>query len=181
MDNHEGSTASHWMAGLLPVFCLGVLIWISENNSGPNQLRAGYFEDVPMGMGMKPFIEGPGEAAQQEDVEPSMFIYQKTLTAKVTGYTPGVESCGEFADGLTSIGQNAWSLDGVAADPEVLPYGTIIFIPGVGYREVDDTGAAMRDAWRKDKLIHIDLRFAEVSSARKWGVRQLPIHIFIPE
>ena len=35
--------------------------------------------------------------------------------------------------------------------------------------------------WANDKEIHIDLRFADVSDARKWGVQQLPIHIFLPE
>lgn len=116
-----------------------------------------------------------------EEVVPESYRYHRTVMAKVTGYTPGEESCGKFSDGFTSTGANAWALWGVAADPQVLPYGTMVFIPGVGYREVDDTGSAMRKAWRKDQKVHIDLRFNNVKEARLWGVRQLPIHVFIPE
>jgi 3D (Asp-Asp-Asp) domain-containing protein len=113
--------------------------------------------------------------------EGTSYRYERSVVAKVTGYTPGVESCGIFADGITSTGRNAWSLWGVAADPSLLPYGTLVFIPGVGYREVDDTGSAMREAWRNRKETHIDLRFQDLTEAKIWGVRQLPVHIFVPE
>jgi 3D (Asp-Asp-Asp) domain-containing protein len=131
-------------------------------------------------------VSGIVEEDSQENIQKEAplgesFVYQKTIIAKVTGYTPGEESCGIYADGVTSIGKNAWSLWGVAADPTALPYGTLIYIPGVGYREVDDTGSAMRDAWRKDKKFHIDLRFDNVKEARQWGVRQLKVHVFMPE
>lgn len=180
MDKQD-TIASHWMAGLLPVFCLGLVMWVFDSNSGPKSLRAGSHENSPINFqAMKPFPEAAPVVSEKKE-ESYKFMYKKTVTAKVTGYTPGAESCGKFADGLTSIGENAWSLDGVAADPKVLPYGTIVFIPGVGYREVDDTGAAMRDAWKDKREIHIDLRFAEVKDALEWGVRHLPVHIFLPE
>jgi 3D (Asp-Asp-Asp) domain-containing protein len=122
------------------------------------------------------------EAEKKEPfVDASAYRYHRTVVAKVTGYTPGEESCGKFADGFTSTGANAWALWGVAADPKALPYGTLIYIPGVGYREVDDTGSAMRDAWRKEGKVHIDLRFSQVKDALQWGVRNLQVHIFIPE
>lgn len=181
MDKHQDIVTSHWVAGLLPVICLGLVMWIFDSNSGPKSLRAGNDSQASLNFqGLKPF-PAPVTAEAIEEEESYKFHYKKTVTAKVTGYTPGAESCGIFADGLTSIGEDAWALDGVAADPSVLPYGTIVFIPGVGYREVDDTGSAMRNAWKDKRVIHIDLRFAEVKDALKWGVRQLPVHIFLPE
>lgn len=181
MGKAQDTVASHWMAGLLPVFCLGLVMWIFDSNTGPQTLRAGNDgQGVLSYQGLQPF-PAPSVSDEPKKEESRKFLYKKTITAKVTGYTPGAESCGIFADGLTSIGEDAWSLDGVAADPSVLPYGTIVFIPGVGYREVDDTGSAMREAWKDKRVIHIDLRFAEVKDALKWGVRQLPVHIFLPE
>ena len=99
----------------------------------------------------------------------------------MTGYTPGEESCGKYADGFTSIGENAWATGGIAADPRLLPYGTMVLIPGVGYRIVDDTGSAMRKAWREKGETHIDLRFQTVPEAKTWGVQEHVIHIFEPE
>jgi len=129
--------------------------------------------------------EGDADAAEEETAPKAFhgksYVYHKSLSAKVTGYTPGVESCGPFADGFTSTGANAWSPWGVAADPTHLPYGSLVFIPGVGYREVDDTGSAMRSAWREKKETHIDLRFQQVTTAKEWGVRHLTVHVFLPE
>lgn len=109
------------------------------------------------------------------------FRYYKTIYSKVTGYTPGGESCGIYSDGRTSIGKNAWNIKGVATAPKALPYGSWVYIPGVGYREVDDTGSAMRKSWQEDGLFHIDLRFGDVKHAKQWGVKHLNVHVFIPE
>ncbi|MBF0197042.1 MAG: 3D domain-containing protein [Planctomycetes bacterium] len=120
--------------------------------------------------------------AQQEIDEQNVysdFIYERTLVAKVTAYTPGKESCGKFSDGMTSTGTDAWKLTGVAADPSVLPYGAWVHIPGVGYREVDDTGTAMRESWKNDGVVHIDLRFAELAKAKAWGVQEMKIHLYL--
>ncbi len=106
------------------------------------------------------------------------FEYDKTIWAKVTAYTPGEESCGKFADGFTSTGTNAWVINGVAVAPKIIPYGSWVHIPNVGYREVDDTGGAMKSSWEKDKTFHVDLRFHSVKQAREWGVRWLPVHIY---
>ena len=110
----------------------------------------------------------------------TQFRYWKTVRCKLTAYTPGPESCGNSADGLTSIGREAWvHLAGVAADPEVLPYGSMVHIPGVGYREVDDTGSAMRASWRNDRIIHLDVRCADVDEARRFGVRQMNVDVYL--
>ena len=78
----------------------------------------------------------------------------------VTAYCPCGKCCGKYADGKTSIGRNARKILGVAADPNVLAYGTKLKIPGVGTREVDDTGGAMRQSTKKGT--------AEPSTRRSW-------------
>lgn len=109
---------------------------------------------------------------------PSGYVYWKTVRAKVTAYEPSSKSCGSSADGKTSIGENAWVMDGVAADPRAIPYGSYVEIPGVGVREVDDTGSAMRRSWRSHGRYHIDLRVKYVSQAQRWGVKYLDVKLY---
>ena len=78
--------------------------------------------------------------------KPVKVIKQKEyieLYAKITAYTPGKESCGKHANGRTSINKNAWKMDGIAVDPKAIPYGTKVWIDGIGFKEADDTGGAI--------------------------------------
>lgn len=109
---------------------------------------------------------------------PAGYVYWKTIRAKVTAYDPSRISCGKFADGKTSIGQSAWVLDGVAADPRAIPYGTYVVIPGVGTRHVDDTGSAMRRSWSRNRRFHLDLRVTYPYQARRWGVKYLDVELY---
>ncbi len=106
------------------------------------------------------------------------YRFKGQVIAKVTAYEPSKRSCGKFADGKTSIMKNAYDLTGIAADPTVLPYGTVVYIPEVGYKTVDDTGIAMKKSWRQKKELHIDLRFLTVKAAVEWGVKYKKIEIY---
>jgi 3D (Asp-Asp-Asp) domain-containing protein len=174
---------------LIPALGLAVLLLLADSGSQMTPLGAAFY---PRGMliplsreSIFEVLPHEGEVAEEKTapkvVPGKSYVYHKSLKAKVTGYTPGEESCGPFADGFTSTGVNAWATWGVAADPTHLPYGSLVFIPGIGYREVDDTGSAMRSAWREKKETHIDLRFQEVTTAKEWGVRHLTVHVFLPE
>ncbi len=81
---------------------------------------------------------------------------------KVTGYCPCKKCCGKWADvsgkRVTAIGHDAFVCNGVAADPKLLPYHTKLDIPGIGIREVHDTGSAMRQDTERG-ICHIDVRF----------------------
>jgi 3D (Asp-Asp-Asp) domain-containing protein len=85
--------------------------------------------------------------------------------------------CGKWASKtpVTATGGNA-RLPGAAADPRVLPYGSIIDIPGAGVRVIDDTGGAMRQSTRQ-QIAHVDLRMRTHAEARAWGVRWLDVKI----
>ena len=108
---------------------------------------------------------------------PDGYTYWKTIRARVTAYEPSWRSCGRFADGKTSIGDDAWRQDGVAADPSVIPYGTLVSIPKVGFRKVDDTGSGMRRSTSKG-IYHIDLRMKYYYQARKWGNQYLDVKLY---
>jgi len=94
---------------------------------------------------------------------------------KVTAYCPCKKCCGPHAIGKTSIGRDAWKTFGVAADPKLLPYRTKLEIPGIGIREVDDTGGAMRQDAKKG-VYHIDIRFRLPDGVKKTPENMEKVH-----
>lgn len=94
-----------------------------------------------------------------------------------TGYTAGVESTGKTeahpAYGITKSGvpvhRGIYST--VAADIEVFPIGTILYIPGYGYGVVADTGSAIKGK-------RIDLYFETVNDVyREWGKKKVKVYV----
>ncbi len=111
---------------------------------------------------------------------PEGFELWRPVRAKLTAYEPSHKSCGSFANGKTSTGDNAWNMDGVAVDPRAIPYGTKVWIPGVGFREADDTGAAMKNSWEDQRQFHIDIRMTYYYQARNWGVQHDTVYLYRP-
>ncbi|MDC3418305.1 3D domain-containing protein [Aquibacillus sp. 3ASR75-54] len=102
--------------------------------------------------------------------------YPKEMVT-ATGYTAGIESTGKTTDhpeyGITYSGvkvkRDLYST--IAADLDVFPLGTILFIPGYGYGVVADKGSAING--RK-----IDLYFPTVEDVyQEWGKKQLEVYV----
>ena len=99
------------------------------------------------------------------------------MMALVTAYNVDSISCGRFAKyNRTSTGKCASRLDGVAAHPRLLPYGTKVHIAGVGTKIVDDTGGFARQA-RKKGIVALDIRMKDRESALRFGRRWLPVTV----
>lgn len=71
----------------------------------------------------------------------------QSFVAEVSAYTAGYESCGKPpnhpAYGITANG-NKVRKGIIAADTNVLPFGTKVYIEGMGIFVVDDTGSAIK-------------------------------------
>lgn len=117
-------------------------------------------------------IEGPKTLEEAANLD-------KYPTSQVvaTGYTAGVESTGKSPDhpeyGITFSGvqvkRDLYST--IAADLNVYPIGTILFIPGYGYGVVADKGTAITGN-------KIDLYFHTVEDVySQWGKKQLDVHL----
>jgi 3D (Asp-Asp-Asp) domain-containing protein len=124
-------------------------------------------------------------------------IRGKWVYALVTAYTPWdkIDSGSIYQDGFTSTMVNTSSNDpndiyGIAADPNAIPYGTKIYVPGyweslmnnkvsvpTRMTTVDDTGGMMRRSWSKG-IIHIDIRYRTTKSALQWGRKWMYIFIY---
>ena len=103
--------------------------------------------------------------------------WHREEVALVTAYCPCAKCCGNFASGATSIGKNAW-LPGLAADPAYLDYGTRVYVPGYGLAVIDDTGGAMRRHWRRNGLLHLDVRMTYHYEAKQWGNQYIRVKIY---
>lgn len=100
----------------------------------------------------------------------------RVIWMTVTAYSPDERSCGDSADGLTatlhSVTTNGHRL--VAADPKVLPYGSMLTVPGYGRESIVpvlDCGGAIKGR-------RLDVLFPTHEQARAWGVRRLPITVW---
>ncbi|MBW4085330.1 hypothetical protein HYD27_28825 [Paenibacillus sp. S150] len=119
----------------------------------------------------------PPASIQVAAPAPEQIITSLKVTA--TGYTAGIESTGKTSKhpeyGITYSGvkvrrdKNAVST--IAADPKVLPLGSILYIPDYGYAVVADTGSAIKG--RK-----IDLYFATTKQVYKeWGKKTVVVQV----
>lgn len=94
-----------------------------------------------------------------------------------TGYTAGIESTGKNpnnpAYGVTYSGvkvkRDLYST--IAADLNVFPLGTILFVPGYGYGVVADTGSAIKGN-------RLDLYYETVQDVyHQWGKKTIDVYI----
>jgi 3D (Asp-Asp-Asp) domain-containing protein len=100
----------------------------------------------------------------------------RTIRMRVTAYSPDERSCGASADGITASGYSVYTNGGalVAADPKVLPLGSIVRVPGYDGGScvpVLDVGGAIKGA-------RLDVLFPTHEEAMAWGVRDLEVEVW---
>lgn len=116
----------------------------------------------------------------EENVSLDEYVASKgypTERVVATGYTAGYESTGKTEEhpayGITFSGvpviRDLYST--IAADPDVFPIGTILYIPDYGYGVVADTGSAIQG----DK---IDLYYETVADVyNEWGKKETDVYV----
>ncbi|WP_160722372.1 3D domain-containing protein [Bacillus sp. USDA818B3_A] len=98
-------------------------------------------------------------------------------TVTATGYTAGFESTGKSQGhpeyGITYSGVKVKRdlFSTIAADLNIFPIGTILFIPGYGYGVVADKGGAIKGN-------ELDLYYETVDDVYKqWGKKQVDVYV----
>ncbi len=85
----------------------------------------------------------------------------------ITYYCPESCCCGEYADGITASGTQATAGRTIAADPDVLPMGSVVIIDGHTYT-VEDVGGAIEGN-------RIDIFMDSHEEALQAGVRTVEV------
>jgi len=95
----------------------------------------------------------------------------RTLRVVATGYTAGYESTGKNPGdpgyGVTASGLPA-APGACATDPDVIPLGSVLYVPGYGYAVALDTGGDVKGN-------RIDLFFQDKQQALGWGRRAVEV------
>jgi 3D (Asp-Asp-Asp) domain-containing protein len=110
----------------------------------------------------------------ENELDLSKYPIHKVLA---TGYTAGYESTGKKPNhpeyGITYSGVNVKRdlYSTVAADLNIFPIGTILFIPGYGFGVVADKGGAIRGN-------RVDLYYETVEDVyNEWGKKELDVYV----
>ncbi|MEW6771822.1 MAG: 3D domain-containing protein [Bacillota bacterium] len=97
----------------------------------------------------------------------------RTLRVVATGYTAGCESTGKNPGdpgyGITKSGLPA-APGACATDPDVIPLGSVLYVPGYGYAVALDTGDDIKGN-------RIDLFFQDKQQALVWGRRAVEVAV----
>lgn len=91
--------------------------------------------------------------------------YKKTMTMEATAYSGGTLT----AMGLRPV-RDPNGISTIAVDPNVIPLGSKVYIPGYGYAIASDTGGVI-----KGNIIDLYMNSHEECVA--WGRRQVTLHI----
>ena len=100
----------------------------------------------------------------------------RRLSMTVTAYSPDERSCGIHADGITASGYSVWTngMKLVAADTRLLPFGSIVSIPGYnGGKPVP-----VLDRGGKIKGHRLDVLYPTHEIATRWGVQRLDVVVW---
>lgn len=163
---------SNWSNGqTLSIGDRGPIIWVIQQKL----LKQGYFKHASL---VKPSDKGytsvllpeyeviPG-ASEKQAVQKHSPV--KKITVEATAYTANCPGC----IGITKTGINLLKHPNkkvIAVDPDVIPLGTTVYVPGYGYAIAGDIGGAIDGQ-------HIDVYFASKNRALQWGVKQITIKV----
>lgn len=105
-------------------------------------------------------------AKKAKDEEVPKVEKEEWLKFEISAYTNGKESTGKVKGdknyGKTASGKMTKEGRTVSADVDLFPFGTVLYIDGVGERVVEDTGSAI-------KGYKLDLFIEDIKEAKKFG------------
>lgn len=87
------------------------------------------------------------------------------LTVEATAYN-AYEGSGIAADGTPAVPYAT-----IAVDPDVIPLGSIVYVPGFGEMRANDTGGAINGH-------KIDICMGDNASCYEWGRRTITVTVY---
>ncbi|GGE49938.1 hypothetical protein GCM10011391_30850 [Pullulanibacillus camelliae] len=91
------------------------------------------------------------------------------VRVKATAYTAHCTGCSGITKSGLDLTQHP-SAKVIAVDPDVIPLGSTLYIPGYGKAKAADTGGAINGN-------HIDVYFSSKHDAKQWGVKYMTVTV----
>jgi 3D (Asp-Asp-Asp) domain-containing protein len=101
----------------------------------------------------------------QEGIARQTMVY----SVEATAYTLFDEDC----TGIAFDGNPAVPFETIAVDPDVIPLGSRVFVPSMGWFTAHDTGGAIQE-------MKIDVCVDSTETAFSWGRQQINIIVITP-
>lgn len=111
----------------------------------------------------------PEQINQSVNAEIKQANWESLGDFEITAYCPCSKCCGFWADGVTACGAIAEEGKTIAADTDILPFGTKVKINGEIYT-VQDTGGAIKGK-------RIDIFFDSHQTALDWGRQTIEVFV----
>lgn len=105
------------------------------------------------------------------EVKLEQACYELVVESTAYWYMDPVDASGT---GLAFDGRPAIPFKTVAVDPSVIPIGSNVYVPDVGWCYAHDTGNAIKGA-------RLDVAMDSRESAYKWGRRNILVKVYPPE
>lgn len=143
---------------------------LSRSESGTRPRRTTLASRILRSARTRVVVEGIGEYAAfarlaRQGFDSTLRLTGSALTMLATAYTAACSGC----SGMTASGVPAGH-GVVAVDPNVIPLGSKLFIPGYGRATAGDTGGAIHGK-------RIDLGFDSLADANQFGRRSIVVYV----
>ena len=95
-------------------------------------------------------------------------MYKRSFRVTATAYSP-INTRMEGGR-YTYTERDGRAVHGIAVDPNLIPIGSQLWIPGYGHAVADDTGGRIRGH-------HVDVRIQDYDRMLQWGCRKVEIYV----
>lgn len=99
---------------------------------------------------------------------PARGVYERFFRMTATAYIPVNE--GMEGGRWTATQGDGRARHGVAVDPDLIPLGSRLWIPGYGHAVADDTGGRIKGH-------RVDIRLQNRENMDAWGVRRVRVYV----
>lgn len=150
----------------VPLLAVGLLV-LALYHPKPASVRAASLP-APLTARTSPLVSPAPRWDTRLDATPHRGQFVRFFHMRATAYTP-INTRMEGGR-YTSTQRDGRAVHGVAVDPDLIPLGSRLWIPGYGHAVADDIGGAIKGH-------HVDIRVQVYGHMSRWGVR--PVRVYV--
>lgn len=181
-ENRKLKRIAQWLirvlcASLAIIIALSITLIVKNSKHKEAEKKANDYLGVIAKMNAEKIEATPEVMNTSTDIEPYPLCLGEF---DITYYCPCSECCGQYGYNrpkvnnkevvTTSTGAFAQEGITIAVDPDVIPYGSLVYIEGIGYRIAQDCGGAIKGN-------RIDVYITDHNTALEMGNHKLKVYL----